>query len=137
MADLPRTDGALLIRTDFSADAAWQALAEAASAPSPDGFCADLCNVDDPSLEGASAEQLAKLAAEASRHAIVFVADAVTMSDPERPVLCVALDGSGRSFRIVPGEMWGVENNLSLANMDFEEFADSVDDDGIFRGFPL
>jgi uncharacterized protein DUF6924 len=31
--------------------------------------------------------------------------------------------------------MWGVENNLSLANMDFEEFADSVDADGVFRGF--
>jgi len=28
-----------------------------------------------------------------------------------------------------------VENNLSLANMDFEEFADSVDADGVFRGF--
>jgi hypothetical protein len=32
--------------------------------------------------------------------------------------------------------MWGVENNLSIANMDFEEFADAVGPDGIFRGFP-
>jgi hypothetical protein len=32
--------------------------------------------------------------------------------------------------------MWGIENNLSIANMDFEEFAENVDDDGIFRGFP-
>jgi hypothetical protein len=33
------------------------------------------------------------------------------------------------SFRDV-----GVENNLSLANMDFDEFADAVDADGVFRG---
>jgi hypothetical protein len=31
--------------------------------------------------------------------------------------------------------MWSVENNLSLANMDFDEFADAVDAAGIFRGF--
>jgi hypothetical protein len=29
-----------------------------------------------------------------------------------------------------------IENNLSLANMDFEEFAEAVDPDGVFRGFP-
>jgi hypothetical protein len=42
----------------------------------------------------------------------------------------------GRSFRVIVQELWGVENNLSLANMDFEEFADSCDPDGVFRGFP-
>jgi hypothetical protein len=42
----------------------------------------------------------------------------------------------GRTFRVIPGEIWGVENNLSLANMDFAEFADSTDRDGLFRGFP-
>jgi len=41
----------------------------------------------------------------------------------------------GRSFRVIPSELWGVENNLSLANIDFEEFADAVDRDGVFRGF--
>ena len=29
----------------------------------------------------------------------------------------------------------GVENNLSISNMDFYEFADNADADGIFRGF--
>ena len=41
----------------------------------------------------------------------------------------------GRAFRVIPSEIEGVENNLSLANMDFGEFADSADRDGIFRGF--
>jgi hypothetical protein len=39
-------------------------------------------------------------------------------------------------FRVIPSQMWSVENNLSIANMDFFEFADAVGDDGIFRGFP-
>jgi hypothetical protein len=36
---------------------------------------------------------------------------------------------------MVATEFWGIENNLSIANMFFSEFADSVDDDGVFRGF--
>ena len=44
-------------------------------------------------------------------------------------------DQPGRTFRVIPSEMWSVENNLSLANMDFDEFADAVDAAGIFRGF--
>jgi uncharacterized protein DUF6924 len=32
--------------------------------------------------------------------------------------------------------MWSVENNLSIANMDFDEFADAVDQDGVYRRFP-
>ena len=45
-------------------------------------------------------------------------------------------DESGRWFRVVPGRMASVENNLSLANMGFREFADSTDPDSVFRGFP-
>jgi hypothetical protein len=29
----------------------------------------------------------------------------------------------------------GVENNLSISNLDWEDFADAVDSDGVFRGF--
>jgi hypothetical protein len=31
--------------------------------------------------------------------------------------------------------LWSVENNLSIANMGFDEFADAVYKDGVFRGF--
>ncbi|MFK4804121.1 DUF6924 domain-containing protein [Streptomyces sp. MPA0124] len=41
----------------------------------------------------------------------------------------------GRCVRVVAAELWSIENNLSEANMDFEEFAGAVDDDGVFRGF--
>jgi hypothetical protein len=41
----------------------------------------------------------------------------------------------GRKFRAVPSQVNGIQSNLSIANMDWEEFADNVDEDGIFRGF--
>ena len=66
----------------------------------------------------------------------VFIVDRTTFTNPEQPVLVVDLCNElGRTFRIIPSEMWGVENNLSLSNMDFFEFADNVDADGVFRGF--
>ena len=74
-----------------------------------------------------------------------------TLTHHERPILVVNLydwveeledtedDGRGprygATFRVIPAEMWSVQNNLSLLNMDWSDFADSVDDDGIFRGF--
>jgi hypothetical protein len=41
----------------------------------------------------------------------------------------------GRTFRAVPSAIQSIENNLSIANMDFWEFADNVDAAGVFRGF--
>jgi hypothetical protein len=32
-------------------------------------------------------------------------------------------------------QLWSIENNLSGANMDFEDFARAVDNDGVLRGF--
>jgi hypothetical protein len=43
-------------------------------------------------------------------------------------------DEPGRTFRVIPSEMWGIENNLSTSNMGFDEFAVLADKDGIFRG---
>lgn len=50
-------------------------------------------------------------------------------SDASAPVSTSRSRSASRSRR------GGVENNLSLANMGFEEFADAVDEDGVFRGF--
>jgi hypothetical protein len=135
MATIPAGPDTPLIRTDFSDERAWQDVARAAVAESPDGFRANLALVDDPALEGAEAVELARSAAADTRHACLFVADALTMTHAEHPLLCLALRPVGRAFRIVPAELWGVENNLAIANMDYEEFADAVDSDGIFRGF--
>ena len=134
---LPTSDNSLLLRTDFSDDAAWAALCEAVRVPSEEGFQAHLDCISDPVYDGLTVEQLVKLVPKGGDRAFAFVADRIALTEPEQPILVVDLyDEPGRTFRVIPREMWGVENNLSIANMDYSEFADNADSDGVFRGFP-
>lgn len=125
-----------LVRTDFTDDAAWQSLMQAATAESPEGFRAYLKIVDDRGFDNCSADELIQRGEGWDDAAVLFVADHKALSDPEQPILCVDLiDQPGRSFRCIPSELWGVDNNLALANMEFDEFATSVDSQGVHRGF--
>jgi hypothetical protein len=137
MKSLPETDTSLLLRTDYSDDAEWMALCEAVQRPNQEGFMAYVDCLSDPSYDRLTVEQLVALCPKGGGRSFAFIADGKTFADPERAVLVVDLyHQPGRTFRVIPGEMWGVENNLSLANMDYFEFAENVDADGVFRGFP-
>ena len=62
--------------------------------------------------------------------------NSVTISRLDSPILVIDLYTEvGREFRALPRTIQAIENNLSIANMDFREFADSTDSDGIFRDF--
>ena len=126
--------GSLLIRTDFSDDEAWEHVVVDASRPShPGGFTAHFVPVDDPAFEGLGATDLANVDGNAN---VVYAADRASMRGAERTLLVVdRLHQRGRFFRVTLAQAWSVENNLSLANMDFFEFADAAHDDGVFRGF--
>jgi hypothetical protein len=67
--------------------------------------------------------------------AVLFIADSTTLTSPDHPILVVDLMENRAPFRCIPGELWSVENNLNIANMDWEEFADAAGEDGVFRGF--
>lgn len=140
MRSLPNSSVALLVRTDFADEQAWQLVCDEAAAVSADGFQANFVAVGDSSFDGASWETV-KAAVPANDHGsmIVLIADAMTLRSPDRPILIVDLmDFQGKHlepFRCVPSELWGVENNLNLANMDWEDFAGSADEHRIFRGF--
>jgi hypothetical protein len=71
------------------------------------------------------------------QHSFLIVVDAVTVSSPEHPVLLVDLheEETSVSFRCLPREIAAIEANLSISNMDFFEFGESIGSDGIFRGF--
>lgn len=72
----------------------------------------------------------------AYRHPLPVLADSAAVTSAELPLLVVDLRGDrGCGVRVVAAELWSIENNLSGANMDFEEFAGAVDGDGVFRGF--
>ena len=124
-----------MLRTDFTDDAGWASLCVAIQLPqSDDDFDACVECFSDPAFSGVTADQLVALN---SGHTFIFVVDSMAIADPDHPVLVVDLhDNPGRTFRVVPSEMWGVENNLSLANMDFDDFVNNTDARGVFRGFP-
>jgi hypothetical protein len=65
-----------------------------------------------------------------------FVADREAIQSSEHPVLAVDLyETRGRTLRVIPAQMWAVENNLNLANMEFSTFAAHADPDGVLCGF--
>ncbi|MCT9139283.1 DUF6924 domain-containing protein [Streptomyces violarus] len=136
MKQLPCTLEALVVRTDFSADGAWGALRAALYSPSKDGFLANVALVDDRRYEGLAPDRAIDLINPSYQHPLLVLADSTAVTSAELPLLVVDLRGDrGCCVRVVAAELWSIENNLSGANMDFEEFAGAVDDDGVFRGF--
>ena len=133
---LTKLEHSLLLRTDFSDEAAWDALCATIDEPDADGFYASVDCVSDPAYDGLTVAQLVGLASQGRECNFAFIADRTTFTTPERLVLVVDLVKTpGRTFRVVPSEMYSVENNLFICNMEFDEFARCVDPDGVFRGF--
>ncbi|SEF03722.1 hypothetical protein SAMN05216489_09823 [Streptomyces sp. 3213] len=140
MKSLPQTDDTLLIRTDFSDQTAWQALHTAITTPNEDDFLANVHIVDDAAYSDLTTEQVISLAP--ARGFLLIVADKTALTTPEMSLLVVlpyeeddALQQEHGELRVIAEELWSIENNISLANMDWEEFVDAADDDGVFRGF--
>jgi len=132
---LPVTESSLVLRTDYSDQEAWESVAAAIQRPVGD-FRARVTFLSAPEYDGTTTEQLPSLIPKGFNYSFMFVVDKVSLAHPEHPILAVDLGVTPcRTFRVIPSEMWSIENNLSLANMDFSEFADAVGQDGIFRGF--
>src|SRR5689334_20853804 len=121
MLPLPQPDdlSSLVLRTDFTDDAAWT---EIQTIVGTDGAT----YVSDTRFLGVTTQALVEAdaaAADDDKLCYLFIADAVTMTDPERPLLAVDLyDEPGRTFRVPPRWYGDVSANLSIANMDFNEF---------------
>jgi hypothetical protein len=138
MTSLPQPDDltSLVLRTDFSDDTAWDVLQAAI-----DSFSADrhATYVSDPTYAGVTVQALVDADGAASdddKLTYLFLADATTMTDDEYPLLAVDLSTEpGRTFRLPPRWYADVSANLTIANMDFAEFADATDGSGTFRGF--
>jgi len=136
MPVLPKTESSLLVRTTFADEKAWLNALSVVLTENDDGFRAYVEVVDDPVWENVDLDRLreAVLAAE-NQAAVLFVADQAAL-ETDYPILVVDLDEvSHEPFRCVAHELWGIDNNLNLANMDWEDFAGNVDPDSIFRGF--
>lgn len=125
----------LVLRTDFSDEEAWETLQAVVNAS--DEYPCATC-VSDPAYAGVGIQALIDDdSPDDPRHVgYLFLADAVTMRDQEHPLLAVDLyDEPGRTFRVSPRWYADVSANLTIANMDFREFADAVDASGTYQGF--
>lgn len=128
--------GPFLIRTYFDGGTDWSDLTEKLTAEYEMGYSANLNLINDQQNESRSTEEVVKNLPEDYPFSILFVADSATFIQDENTVLCVdLLEEPGRSFRVIPSELWSVENNLSITNMDYVEFYENCDEKGIFRGF--
>lgn len=135
MKEIEEIESPVLIRTDFSDDKVWEEICAAVQEPR-DPFFPNTEMIDNREYEGASKEGVLQLLGETYLHGFAFVADEATIKEKDHPVLVLDLE-EGDEFRAVPSEIAAIENNLSIGNMGFEEFAEGVGEDGIFRGFPL
>jgi hypothetical protein len=122
---------AFALRTDFSDEGAWKSLCAAIRDTD-----AGLNFINDAKYDGVTPDQLPLLLPQDSSLAFVFILDRIALLHPEHPILIVdLLDTPGRAFRAIISEIKNIESNLSIANMGFDEFAEAVGHDGIFRGF--
>jgi hypothetical protein len=141
MAHLPQTTSVPVVRADFSDDALWARLTDEILRPTDEGFGADVEFVDDPTLTGLDEASIVDAIPRAYpnqyRHPVMFVIDSVTVSLPDHPLLVIDLreEDAANAFRSVPRQIQSIQNNLSLANLDFTDFAAATDADGVFRGF--
>jgi hypothetical protein len=128
---LPATKRVLLVRADFSNDAAWRSL-QANMGKESDEF--EL--VGNAATAGLNAKQLLKQIPEGYGHSIAVLADERTFASKEPTLLVVDLqDEPGQSFRTLAACLHEVYDNLSVANMEFAEFIKAAKaSDGMYRG---
>ncbi|HEX2312332.1 MAG TPA: hypothetical protein VHJ17_01265 [Thermomonospora sp.] len=126
---LPATESTLLVRTDFTDDHAWRALAEPIEEftdyhhVDDEDMPLEAQVVDDRAFEHLQPGQVPALVPPHQHTTMVALADATTLSDPTHPLLVVDLyDTPGQATRIPLSEAGTMAVNLELANMDFADF---------------
>lgn len=155
-------EATVLLRTDFSDDNAWELVLAAATAAADFGppdvpdddddgdntYSPHIVAIADRHFEGATGESLAVTGDPDEPLGYVLLADERSMREAggnELTLVWVDLSVSaddadefgdvlGREFRCVATQIANVEGNLSLGNCDFADFADEVEEDGVYRG---
>ncbi|MGH9424558.1 MAG: DUF6924 domain-containing protein [Thermoanaerobaculia bacterium] len=135
MKRCPETLNAPVLRTDFSDLAAWDAIRKEVMQP-VDGFYANVDFIDDPDFADIGNDDLMTRISRGMRHSFIVVADKKSMQGEHLLLVMDLLREQGRQFRAEPSQIQSIENNLSISNMDFAEFAENCDPEGVFRGFP-
>jgi hypothetical protein len=143
-----------VIRTDFSDGNQWHKVRELISAAQEESGFEFFAHVKFVSLENYRDKDVRDLVVSLPDNYpfhFCFVVDRECIVNQDHRVLVVGFYPSDlqsyrrppretptreiKTFRALPSQIQSIENNLSIANMDFEEFASKADKDGVFRGF--
>ncbi|MFV5996116.1 DUF6924 domain-containing protein [Streptomyces sp. NPDC056231] len=145
---------ALIIRTDYNDETTWQAVATGLTQSwgEKGEFEAHVHLIDDPAWADATPDEVLTAVRRDENLSVVFVADRVTMRSADCALLACDVwsededldpmyyqelidSPQPREFRTAPAAVHDVHANLSIANMDFEEFAEeaSADPEGVLR----
>jgi hypothetical protein len=132
---ITQNNSGLLVRTDFSDDRAWAAIAADADRldpefDTPEDYGPYVQIVDDPAFAGATPEQVMAIVCqggdseeEERGNEVVVIADRTSMDGSDHSVLVVPLeDNVGWSFRVYPDTLRSMAGNLFLGNMDIEDW---------------
>lgn len=156
---LPASEHPLVIRTNFSDNLAWTRVCHDIQKPvyNPDlriSFFANVGFLDNSQYRNLNSERVFELLPEGYNHDFLFLADSLTMEHSEHPLLLVYFDHrlssdepedkeeiiqEVKTLRVIPSCMWNVENNLSLLNLDFDDYSalapeTLVDGNKVYRG---
>jgi hypothetical protein len=137
MKPIPNTEHSPVLRTDFSDQTAWEKIRNEIQRPVGFfRFVAYVDFIDDIQYADLSRDHLLNLISPTYNHSFIIVADRTAISSTEHPLLVIDLfDDAHPEFRALPSQVQGIENNLSIGNMGFEDFTNTLDGDGVFRGF--
>ena len=137
----------LLVRTDFSDEAAWAALLEELAS---DEFFddADIHPVQDRGWEGADPDEVLAAVPDLDRTRLFYLADRETMTQRGHPLLVVnttlpaagpdyePVEGASRTLRATAAAVWSLHLNLEIANVSWEEYLPRTgSEDPVHRGF--
>jgi len=134
---LSTIDNVLLICTDFTKPKHWKEIVKALSKPTPkDKFMAHVDFLYSKELSGVPSTRLIPKHITNYEHDFVFICDKETMNSKDSEILVLDLNNSNnRSFRAKPSQIQDIENNLSISNMDWEDFSSNLDSTGLFLGW--
>lgn len=144
MKPLPSVYEAVLLRTDFADQQVWEQVRDTALASLWGSDAPTLIVVDDRRYSGEDFGDLSE-PPEGYEKRVLVVFDAWARAHGDHPLLVIDwfadVDEQDEerfiagSLRAAPDQVQTVEGNLSMANMDFDDFLAAADADGVFRGF--
>lgn len=105
-------------------------------------FVANVSFLARPEYQQLTPQKVVEALPESYEPRFVFVVDSLTLQSEAHPILVIGFESNSErsvdihTFRALPSTIQSIENNLSIGNMDFQDFANNTDSEGIFRGFP-